>query len=557
MATYGRKKRPIFPSFAVYQDDQPPKQQHSRHSANDSDIDELASTSFLNLRPRTSGAPTIRNNSLLSDVAQTEDATHRQQASSKPLPPLPLKPHPKELEKGKGKRRVLGSKSTNQKVVNKNDQIPARPKISAPVLISSTTNPLLGTAGIGPSVTPDLSTLNDKISTLTRQADAQEAETTEKERQLAAAEASFRPSPLQRGKSVLATAKRAIVARLGSPRIKLGRTSFPLNRTISGPGYEPIDQPPERLSSEPRPLPVYESMRHRRETPEPQESDDPFSDKMEMDEAWSEFEINFDRHKHKGKSLRKAPSQTPSLGATPDPASEKLLLRSRSPINYSNQISGLSQHPTGEWFSSSPVGFSTPRLCLAPTSDAMGNRRLSAVLVRDPSLLMEFSFEQDSTDDEADPLVQNGRGADHSSNMKRKSGSEYPYAQAPKRAKTASAASKETTVLAQGLNQLGTGDGQPVNDVEMSEAGLSKNKGFGIFDMGKGKETETSIRDFAETTSVRRHSRQHSSVSRPTSVLFSRETRARAPLLKKYDEDEMDVDELQMEDTKMLGTDLK
>ncbi|KAL9599613.1 MAG: hypothetical protein Q9179_003504, partial [Wetmoreana sp. 5 TL-2023] len=529
----------------------------SHDSASDGDIDELASTTLLDTLDKQSDSTSMRNNSLQSNPPHAEEPKNPRQAQSKPLPPLPMKAQPKGPDKEKTKRQVLGSKSANKRVVSKKNTVPSRPKISAPVLISSTTDPLLGTAGTG-RLANDPASLDKRIAALTQQADAQEAKTMEKENALAAAEASSRPSSLQRGKSVLATAKRAITSRLSSPKIKLGRTKITFNRTLSGSEYESIDQP-EKLSNPPKHLPVYESMRSRRETPEPKEADDPFSDKMEMDEVWSDLEVNFNRYKNKRSSLRKAStSQTPPPDASHDSASERLIVTSKSPLCYSNEISGLRQHPTTEWFSSSPVGFSTPRVRLEPTSDATGKKRLSTVLVRDPSLL-EFSFENDTTDDEADPLVHYGTSAGLSSSMKRKSATEDPQAQASKRAKTDSAASGETTILAKGLNQLKTSHSQPAKDIKMRDGEMTNNKGFGIFDLGKCKEPEPRIRDSRESSSIHRHSRQHSSSvsSRPTSVLFSRESRARVSLLKKYEEDKMDVDELQMEDTKTVDESLE
>ncbi|KAL8736609.1 MAG: hypothetical protein Q9181_002332 [Wetmoreana brouardii] len=578
MATYGKKKRAIFPAFSVFQDDdQPPKKSHtssaytqlgaqeqavkhtlSHDDASDGDIDELASTTLLDTLDKQSDSASMKNNSLQSKYLHTEGPQHLRQAQSKPLPPLPMKAQPKGLDKEKTKRQVLASKSTNQRVFGKKTKMPSRPKISAPVLISSTTDPSLGTAGAG-RIANDPASLDKRIAALTQQADVQEAKTREKEKALAAAEASSRPSSLQRGKSVLAIAKRAITSRLSSPKIKLGRTKITFNRTLSAPEYESLDQHLETDSSPPKHLSVYESMRNRRETPEPKEADDPFSDTMETDEVWSDFEVNFDRYRNKKSSLRKAStSQTPPPNASHDSASGRLLVRSMSPMSYSNEISGLRQHPTTEWFSSSPVGFSTPRVRLEPTSDTTGKKRLSAVLVRDPSL-PEFSFEIETTDDEADPLVRDKTSAELSSNMKRKSAAEDPQAQASKRAKTDSAASGETSRLARSLDQLGTDSAGREQDVEMSEESVLMNKGFGIFDLGKGKKPEPRIRDSRESSSIHRHSRQHSSSvsSRPTSVLFSRESRARFPLLEKYEEDEMDVDELQMEDTKMVDESLK
>ncbi|KAL8873030.1 MAG: hypothetical protein Q9174_001431 [Haloplaca sp. 1 TL-2023] len=550
MATYGRKKRPIFPGFSVYQDDDPPaKQPHkrsaytqlgsedpglkrplSRDGPEDSEVDELAGTSSLSAPEKTSSAQTTRSNSVHSNTAQMEDATHGQQASSKPLPSLPSKPDLQGSERNKKDRKVLQPKSVNQKVFNKKGQNLARPKISAPVLVSSTSIPMLEAAGIARTVTTDLSTSDARILKLAQQAEAQEAETRDKERQLVAAESSFRPSPLQRGKSAFITAKHAIAARLGSPKLKFGRTNQKLK---SGTGYTKVDHGSETRSIEPLPLPVYESMRSRRESPELQESDDPFSDQMETeaDEAWSDFESNANRCKHTAPTAQKTSFQTPCLAAEPMIANDDPPAQVQSPTQYSNKISGLRQHPTEEWFSSSPIGFSTPRLRLEPRKDATGKKSLSAVPVRDPPVL-DYGFDQDVMDEDADLLPHSDLDAEVSSTMKRKSDSDDPQSQASKRAKRGSTASQSTATLS-----------------------MSRGEGFGISDIDKGKRPESSIRSCIDTFSIHGHSRQRSSsMSRPTSVLFSRESRARVPLLKNFQEDEMDVDELQTEDTKMLGS---
>ena len=389
---------------------------------------------------------------------------------------------------------------------------------------------MLEAAGIGRTVTTDLNTFDARILSLTQQAEAQEAETRDKERQLIAAESSFRPSPLQRGKSALITAKHAIAARLGSPRLKFGRTA---QKVRSSNGYASVDQRSETRSIEALPLPVYESMRRRRESPELQESDDPFSDKMETDadEAWSDLESNANRCKQIGRAAQKTSFQAPAFDAVDGITSDRPPAQAQSPTQYSNTISGLKQHPTEEWLSSSPIGFSTPRVRLEPRKDATGKKSLSAVLVRDPPLL-DYGFDQDAMDEDADLLPHSDLDTEISSTMKRKSASDDPQSQASKRAKRGSTASQSTATLS-----------------------MSRSEGFGVSDIDKGKRPESSIRSSIDTFSIHGHSRQRSSsMSRPTSVLFSRESRARVPLLKKYHEEEMDVDELQAEDTKMLGS---
>lgn len=423
--------------------------------------------------------------------------------------------------------------------------------------MSSSIDPFLDTVAAGGLARRSTNDVDSRVSSLTRQADSHEAETKAREKLLAVAEASFKPSPLQRGRSVLMTAKHAIATRLGSPKIRLGRFKTPLSRKSSAPTGTPVNQESEPVSVVPRPLPVYESMRSRRETPEPQDND-PFSDKMEMDEAWSDFDFNFGRYKDQGVGAQvPSSSRTSSVNRLDEPASETLLIPCQTTLNFSNKVSGLKQHPDPEFFSSSPVGFSTPRVQLEPTADANGKKRLSTVIVRDP-VVYDNSVEQDTTDDDDDddnPLVHNDLNAARGSNMKRKSATEDLHAQMSKRAKTDSGASGGTARLIQGFGNMGTNERHFMQDVERIAGdvapmeNLPQGPGCGTFDMNKGKEVEIRFRDSVESLDLRRHSgRYSSSASRPTSVLFSRETRAKVPLLDSYKEDEMDIDELHMDD---------
>ncbi|KAL8929377.1 MAG: hypothetical protein Q9172_000550 [Xanthocarpia lactea] len=587
MNTYGRKKRALFPSFSVFQDnDQPssridnrsgksrsysilntspfiltdcqsaytqlgaddanPKLSISRDDADD-EIDELAGTSLVNVPTQHFFRAPTKYDSLPPTLLPTEETEHSLQTAAKPLPPLPSNLPPTGPESSKTKISVLGPKSTNQKVISKKSKILAKPNISPPVLISSSTDPSGGVGATGKLADFSLNEHDRKLYNLTRQAETQEAETKAKEKKLALAEASSRPSPLRRGRSVLMTAKHAIAKRLGSPNIKLGRFKTPLYRALSGSGDAPVDEMSKSVSAPPRPLPVYESMRSRQEPLESQEDPDPFSDKMEMDEAWSDFDSIFDRRAVKGVGPPDGfSSQTPSMNTADETASEKLLIQSKSITGFSNKLSGLKQHPNPEFFSSSPVGFSTPRVRLEPTADADGRKRLSTVPVSDP-FSNEVSAERDTSDDEDDPLIHNGTNVVYGSSMKRKSATEDLHSQMAKRAKTDSGTSAGTAMLAQGFDELGTNDWQPMQGIERTAEDVActddarGGHGFGIFDLGKREEAEPRYRYSVGSLGMRRHSRQHSSSqSRPTSVLFSRETRARVLMLDSYKEDQMD-----------------
>ncbi|KAL8632996.1 hypothetical protein Q9189_001250 [Teloschistes chrysophthalmus] len=281
------------------------------------------------------------------------------------------------------------------------------------------------------------------------------------------------------GKSVIATAKRALTARFGSPSTKR------LNPTLSGSENESVGQPQ---------LPIYESMRTRRETPEPSTDDEnPFSDK----------------------------------------------------------VSGLRQHPTTDWFSSSPLGFSTPRVRLEPVSDATGKKRLSTVPVPDPSL-PDFDFDEDMTDEDTDPLIHDENGSAGGTNAKRKSATDDPQGFASKRTKTSLVYSRGSKIPAQGSDQLSNTRLECTN-AKMDKEEPVESGSVGVHGVGNAREAETWARRRAKTSSNGRHTRPRtSSMSTSSSVLFSRETRAPVPLIETDDEDEMDVDELQMDHIETL-----
>ncbi|KAL9001129.1 MAG: hypothetical protein Q9169_000312 [Polycauliona sp. 2 TL-2023] len=531
-------------------DDRIPKSKSSisREHVEDDEIDELAGTSLVNVPVQPFTLPSTKRESRLLTHFPSEAVAEFRSTNAEPLP---SKPPSTGTQTSATKMKVLKLKSANQKVISKTTNAPPKRNIPSPMLTSSSNPPIAGTVAGGH---PSLNDLDKRVSHLTRQADAYERETRVKEKLWTAVEASSRPSPLQRGRSVLMTAKHAITRRLGSPNVKLNRLLTPLSRKSSRPPAVSVNEVSEPVSVAPKPLPVYESMRSRRETPEPQD-DDPFSDNMEMDEAWSDFNLDFDRQKDPGMAARYGScSRTSSANKTDKPAGEDLLVQPQSIMSFSNKVSGLKQHPDPDFFSSSPVGFSTPRVRLKPTAGANGQKRLSTVPMGN-SLSPEVNSERNTTDDEDDLLSRSEVYAGLASNMKRKSATEDLHTQMSKRAKTNPGVSGETAELTQGFVRLGTNHGQSMQNFEritgdvQSPTNLPQDKGFGIFALSNGKEAETSAQNSVENLDVRRHSRRYSSsASRPASVLFSRESRAKVPLLDSYKEDQMDIDELQMDD---------
>ena len=79
----------------------------------------------------------------------------------------------------------------------------------------------------------------------------------------------------------------------------------------------------------------------------------------------------------------------PSLSSTQliAPINKLSLYNTSEDRQFSDQLSGLRQHSNIRFFSSSPVGFSTPRYRLEPEVNMSGEKRLSVVPVSEPSLL--------------------------------------------------------------------------------------------------------------------------------------------------------------------------
>ena len=442
----------------------------------------------------------------------------------------------------------------------------------------------------------DAEDLSSKISNLIQEAVAQDAQTRQKAAIYASESAKL--SPLERGKNAFVKATRAIKERLSNSNTS-GSSQRPRspNRPASShrtpspdsdlpPEYETPEElrrtrlerriaEGENLSNPkiwqltgngniPRkPLPVYESMKSR--SRRSNSLDDPFSDGEELQSRpsphdFSGFDFDFSNRKNKGRSippsfLSKACADGPS-----QKASTHLAVPPRN-SRFSSMLSGLAQHSDTEYFSSSPISYSTPRIRLESQPNAKPIKSTKCALVRSPSIL-EFSFEAPSEGASSNPASPQTRASEGSSmSVKRKGATDdlrSQVAPATKKVKRDSIASVESLGLASDISKMETHDERiPLSPKSANthllvpQQNQSKlRRGLSIFDVGKGKAPESREDDEASTLRPRINNSRKSSVPRPSSMAFNRVLRPRPEMqrLSSFDPGDMDVDELQMDD---------
>ena len=587
------------------------KMQRSRNRVQDdeSSIDELAGNALLNTGLLNSvphepiRLPSLHSLSAMSttDILRPKSSRSTKTVpEDKPLPPIPKDPFAEQRLHWQS-RPALAKKTNNMKISDPG-KVATKANISSPI----SQEPDLSPTGPSPSRPPtshttqstsgaqtstaDAAKLSKKISNLMQQAAIQESQTRQKAAIYATESAKL--SPLEKGKKAFVKATRAIKERLSSSsssndRPFNTRRLGSIGRSSSG-GWEP---PPQYESQEeltrgrlgrriaegenlsnpkiqkltgdgniPRkPLPVYESMRSRSQH---SGSDNPFSDTNDeadqpSPEDYSGFDFDFSKRKHKGKAVRASMPVIEQMNISSEQSGQHLVVpQSRS--RFSNMISGLAQHSDTEFFSSSPVGYSTPRIRLEPQPPIKENGTGAGGLQRSPSIL-EFSFEGLSEDASSEAQSPKTRGSEGSASVKRKGAAEdlrSQVAPATKKLKTDSTASKDEG-LAAGISHLATEDDRGLLSLDSSDAedakpsrNASKRKGMSIFDLGRAKFSEGTVQDDAKKYWTRAIASKRASVSQSTSVLFSRgrESRAGMQRLEHVDGDEMDIDELQAND---------
>ena len=586
----------------------------SRAQDDESSIDELAGDALLNTALlNTVPHEPVRLPSLhsLAAISTTEILRPKSSRSTKtvpddldkPLPPIPKDPFAEQRLHWQN-RPALAKKSANMKASDPG-KVATKPKISSPILLEpesiptgpspsrpATSHTTQSTFGAQTS-TADAAKLSRKISNLMQQAAAQESQTKHKAAIYAAE--SVKLSSLEKGKKAFVKATRAIKERLSSSSSSSSndkpfntRRRGSIGRSSSG-GWEP---PPQYESQEeltrgrldrriaegenlsnpkiqkltgdgniPRkPLPVYESMRSRSQH---SGSDNPFSDADDEDgqlspNDYSGFDFDFSKRKHKGKAVRKS---MPAMDQVDSPSnqSDQHLTVPKSTSRFSNMISGLAQHSDTEYFSSSPVGYSTPRIRLEPEAPINENKAAAGALQRSPSIL-EFSFEGQSEDASSEAQSPKTRASEGSTSVKRKGATEdlrSQVAPATKKLKTDSLSSKDDGGLVAGISQLATQDNQGLLRLKSTDTVIakpsrnaSKRKGMSIFDLSKERFPEGTGEDGAKRSWTRAIASKRSSGARPSSAFFSRgrESRAGMQRLEPIDGNDMDIDELQTDD---------
>lgn len=574
----------------------------NRVTPDDDSIDELAADALLLnpvQQPMRSSFQSVQSDVLMPAPLRPKSSNATENALDKPLPPIPISEH-EDYATTRRDKAALTIKTTNLKIPVQTEKPPLRPKISNPVLQNSEENDnntalrLVNgfredTSDKAPlTTTKDAELLNKKITDLMQQASAREVQPTPKKKSKhVKAEFISKPSPLQRGKNAFSKATRAIAGRLNSGR-------RPTTPNVRRPG--PIESSPnsfialeyhpesqkrsatierriaegENLSNSkiqsiigdgsiPRkPLPVYESMKSRRSSADSLEN--PFSDGNQAEsimsaEAQADVDFGFGFNKHKGKAKQRSRQPFPFEDTEPE-VNIKASIDAPPPLNFSNKISGLAQHPDVSAFSSSPIGSSTPRIRLDPDLNFHEQKKAPATLKRSPSIL-EFSFEESDEDAiSAEPKTSNA--SEPSGSIKRKSAKGDLRSQlsptAAKRLRRSSDASGDDLALEHGFRQLGTNDTNVLMEknknarLAQPSTADSKTKGLSIFETAKRKVPLTSAAALATRPRVQRTVSGRSSIPRPNSILFSRESRAHYRLRDTTDGDTMEIDELQMYD---------
>lgn len=549
--------------------------------------DELATSALLDGPSPQLTRPSTQDSATGTILGRSRSGRSATETLGKPMPPTPSREKTADSERDKQAKAVLAPKTTNLKVPRKGGKQNSKLETSYTLLPQVSQN---GIHPIPPSnseahrstdhvTSPqtsiaDATALSKKISDLMQQNAAKDSKKRlkRKESTKIVLATNSKPSPLERSRTAFAKATRAITGRLSSsierptkskrkgdtlldssddfphpengflPPISRGRLdrriaegenlSNPKIQNLMGGGHIPR-----------KPLPVYESMKSLTSQSAPME--DPFSDGVDTERAMTPqtpieldigLDIDFSRHKNKRVNRDEG-------------------FPFRGPTRFSSMTSGLVQHPDVELFSSSPVGFSTPRIRLEARPDADGKKRLTGVVVRSPSIL-DFSFEDDHTDEDEPATPAGGsQVTDHEHNLsvKRKSAKEDLRAQISplnKKPRRISGASTED-LLSTEVADLDTQDHRPLSEkdantrIHRTNREWRKVKGLSMFDTGK--------KEKAAAAAVAPRSRSTlgsrlASASRPTSILFSRESRAHARKLSTIEGDSMDIDELQMDD---------
>ena len=618
MTTYGKKKRSLLSGFSVFRDDQPASDEKlgstsgqivrhfgstlltyrlvsnpsrlgraksalqnskSRHIMHDDSLDDLAGDSLLAHQAQQPTRFSLQSDAAISEHLKTNSTRTTAEVRNKPLPPIPASQPFDTLVNSGAARSVLTSKSTNFKISRKAENLPARLRISNPILQDSEDNDhnsalraVKGTAGMenttGLQTTIDeAENLSRKISALMQQAAAREAEKASQLKELSTT-ASNKASPLQKSKLALSKATQALTGRFSNsgrkPSTSKARQSESSSRGLVG--FEYPGEPKTSLgniqggdtaagSGIPRkPLPVYDSMRCVRQSSDSLQ--DPFLDghgtaDHPSPEVHIEFDVDFDKPKRKGKKSNEdhALSHLTTFNDVAISAGNIL-----HPSKFSNKISGLAQHPETMIFSSPPIGFSTPSYRLYPSLGSPDASPLPNTMSQTPSIL-ESSFEESDADDNLE--LKSSRLTDLSLSVKRKNAKEDLRAQLSPlsgRARQGRDTPTEERSLMNGIKHPEGVEGGPLIEKDKrTKSGRpatadSKISGSGMIEAAMEKGSLSGLGEKFKRPRARTTAAKRLSIPTPNSILFSRESRAHYRLRDTTDEDSCDVDELQTGD---------
>ena len=255
-------------------------------------------------------------------------------------------------------------------------------------------------------------------------------------------------------------------------------------------------------------LPVYESMTSlgRQST----SSDDPFlddagSNDTSLSPQMHAFDVNLPRRWGNRHSTLEPLLPRECQSSSQEFSDTSIMSRPRPVSRFSSLVSGLTQHPDTEFFSSSPVGFSTPRVRLEPHISTGGRKRLSTVSASSPSIL-DFSFEQ-LGDDDLDELQRvPSRARSPSLSLKRKTGRANLRGDlSPVSKKNKGLKTRQEIDLTSGLAHLETANNGTltVRDaykrLKSATTAGSRTKGLKIFDVDKGKQPVREVMDGSKT----------------------------------------------------------
>ncbi|MCJ1400769.1 hypothetical protein MMC11_003977 [Xylographa trunciseda] len=295
-----------------------------------------------------------------------------------------------------------------------------------------------------------------------------------------------------------------------------------------------------------KPLPIHDSTKSSKHWSD--SLDDPFSDEQLSSRGTPssdlvESDLNSARKIRRGQETS-APKPLLSHSQLIVPIDNLSLHGSPYVRQLSDQLSGLKQHPDVGFFSSSPVGFSTPRFRLEPEVDASGKKRLSVVPASVSSLL-----DLDLDGLSGDEISELPKLKCNKSDLKRKrTAADQDVESTP----VAKLAKTEKMQLALNLAMLNRVGGRPLimrdQNQRLGRIPVPKSTGQGLhmFQVPKGKERSTSA---GSAPSVKAGpAAKRSSIPVSFKSAKSNQSRSSTPaLVGSFLDDMLSADELQME----------